>query len=80
MKLKKPEPFECYDIHEVTEYLNKKYNFTDDDWDDVINKFVDELGNGSILTIEGEGTELEKRIIEEFDDDEDGQVDIYYWW
>lgn len=78
--ISKPTPIDpSYDIHEVTDYLNEKYGFTEKDWDEVIDKFADQLSNGAILTIE-RGNKLENTIVDEFAADGDESVDIYYWW
>mgnify|MGYP006921280691 CR=1 FL=1 len=80
MKITKPKPSQYYDIHEVTEYMNKKFGFTDEDWDELIDNFADMLSQGCILTLLGEDdNKLEEAIIKEFGG-EDEQVNLHYWW
>lgn len=79
--MKRPEPSQYYDVHEMTDYMNKKHGFTDKDWDEVIYNFADLLSNGAILTIDAEnGNKLEEAIVKEFGENGTGSVDLYYWW
>lgn len=69
-----------YDYYRLEEYMNKEYGFTDKDWSELIDEYVDNIGgNNCLLTLLGEGDNtLENKIVEIFGNG--GDVEVNYWW